>query len=382
MKRILICIMAVLACGSIALAQTSKEERIKYIRKCYAEAKKKVDANGKNGKSPKDMQIIFNRLEDEEIPLYDTWSLNFYFDEKIVDGLATKQPPYLIVENWGNHGHIRYREVLLDPKDNQVIFSYMRGETDGGFVVESRYYYDAQGQCIEEKHNTHNTWTMPETEKDNAEFYLKLFNMLTYNGYFTPLDLDSPKKPTTPKAASKQEEWKPASTSEREQARPKVKAERLKHIRALYDLAKEKSAANDKAEMPNDLHITLHDLGDNQPPRTIETRIYFNNDGIYFINSHSTSMQMNGYNEYLFEPRTKNLIFSYSRGAEEGEVSEWRYYFDENGQCIETKTTNTDETDDGFYDKRAAKDWQAFFRTLINDDDVSDGDSELNNFAE
>ena len=382
MKRILICIMAVLACGSIALAQTSKEERIKYIRKCYAEAKKKVDANGKNGKSPKDMQIIFNRLEDEEIPLYDTWSLNFYFDEKIVDGLATKQPPYLIVENWGNHGHIRYREVLLDPKDNQVIFSYMRGETDGGFVVESRYYYDAQGQCIEEKHNTHNTWTMPETEKDNAEFYLKLFNMLTYNGYFTPLDLDSLKKPTTPKAASKQEEWKPASTSEREQARPKVKAERLKHIRALYALAKEKSAANDKAEMPNDLHITLHDLGDNQPPRTIETRIYFNNDGIYFINSHSTSMQMNGYNEYLFEPRTKNLIFSYSRGAEEGEVSEWRYYFDENGQCIETKTTNTDETDDGFYDKRAAKDWQAFFRTLINDDDVSDGDSELNNFAE
>ncbi len=382
MKRILICIMAVLACGSIALAQTSKEERIKYIRKCYAEAKKKVDANGKNGKSPKDMQIIFNRLEDEEIPLYDTWSLNFYFDEKIVDGLATKQPPYLIVENWGNHGHIRYREVLLDPKDNQVIFSYMRGETDGGFVVESRYYYDAQGQCIEEKHNTHNTWTMPETEKDNAEFYLKLFNMLTYNGYFTPLDLDSPKKPTTPKAASKQEEWKPASTSEREQARPKVKAERLKHIRALYAQAKEKSAANDKAEMPNDLHITLHDLGDNQPPRTIETRIYFNNDGIYFINSHSTSMQLNGYDEYLFEPRTKNLIFSYSRGAEEGEVSEWRYYFDENGQCIETKTTNTDETDDGFYDKRAAKDWQAFFRTLINDDDVSDGDSELNNFAE
>ena len=374
--------MAVLACGSIALAQTSKEERIKYIRKCYAEAKKKVDANGKNGKSPKDMQIIFNRLEDEEIPLYDTWSLNFYFDEKIVDGLATKQPPYLIVENWGNHGHIRYREVLLDPKDNQVIFSYMRGETDGGFVVESRYYYDAQGQCIEEKHNTHNTWTMPETEKDNAEFYLKLFNMLTYNGYFTPLDLDSPKKPTTPKAASKQEEWKPASTSEREQARPKVKAERLKHIRALYAQAKEKSAANDKAEMPNDLHITLHDLGDNQPPRTIETRIYFNNDGIYFINSHSTSMQLNGYDEYLFEPRTKNLIFSYSRGAEEGEVSEWRYYFDENGQCIETKTTNTDETDDGFYDKRAAKDWQAFFRTLINDDDVSDGDSELNNFAE
>ena len=68
-----ICMMALGTC----LAQTTKEERIKYIRKSYAEAKKKVDANGKNGKSPKDMQIIFNRLEDEEIPLYDTWSLNF-----------------------------------------------------------------------------------------------------------------------------------------------------------------------------------------------------------------------------------------------------------------------------------------------------------------
>ena len=220
------------------LAQDQKTERIKYIRKCYAEAKKKIDANGKNGKSPKDMRVIINRLEDEDIPLYDTEQLDFFFDEKVVDGLATKQPPYFIVENWGNHGHIRYNEVLLDPKDHQVIFCYMRGETDAGFVVESRYYYDAKGQCIEQKHNTDNSW------KENAEFYMKLFSKLTYNGYFTPLDLDKPKKPTTPKA------------------------ERLKHIRALYAQAKEKSAANDKEDMSNDLHITIHDLGDDQPPRT------------------------------------------------------------------------------------------------------------------
>ena len=38
----------VLACGSTALAQTSKQERIKYIRKCYAEAKEKIARNGKN----------------------------------------------------------------------------------------------------------------------------------------------------------------------------------------------------------------------------------------------------------------------------------------------------------------------------------------------
>ena len=237
------------------LAQDQKTERIKYIRKCYAEAKKKIDANGKNGKSPKDMRVIINRLEDEDIPLYDTEQLDFFFDEKFVDGLATKQPPYFIVENWGNHGHIRYCEMLFDPKDHQVIFCYMRVETDAGFVVESRYYYDAKGQCIEQKHNTDNSWTTPETEKENAEFYMKLFSKLTYNGYFTPLDLDKPKKPTTPKT------------------------ERLKHIRALYAQAKEKSAANDKEDMSNDLHITIHDLGDDQPPRTTEQRIYFDKDG-------------------------------------------------------------------------------------------------------
>ena len=70
MKRILISMIVVLACGSIALAQNTKEERMKYIRKCYAEAKKKVDANGKNGKSPKDMRLIINKLEDEDVPLY------------------------------------------------------------------------------------------------------------------------------------------------------------------------------------------------------------------------------------------------------------------------------------------------------------------------
>ena len=230
--------------------------------------------------------------------------------------------------------------MLLDPKDYQVIFCYMKGETDAGFVVESRYYYDAKGQCIEQKHNTDNSWTMPETEKENAEYYMRLFNMVTCNGYFTPLDLDKPKKSTTPKA------------------------ERLKHIRALYAQAKAKSAANDKAEMPNDLHITLHDLGDDQPPRTTKTRIYFDKDGIYFINQSSKSMQLDSYSEYLFEPKTKDLIFSYSRGGEEGQVYEWRYYFDENGDCIETKTNNTDETDGGFYDKRATNDYQAIFDLL------------------
>ena len=217
----------------------------------------------------------------------------------------------------------------------------MRGETDGGFVVESRYYYDTKGKCIEEKHNTDNNWTDGGSEKGNADYYLKLFTMVTSNGYLTPLDTDKKTKPTTPKA------------------------KRIAQIRAIYAQAKDKIAKNEKAEMPNDLHITIHDLGDDQPPRTKEINMYFDT-ACYFISEHSSSMSMDSYGEYLFDPQGESLIFSYTRGREEGCEYEWRYYYDENGKCIETKS-NSEDTDDGFYDKRAAKDFQAIFNTLLNE---------------
>ena len=55
-----------------------------------------------------------------------------------------------------------------------------------------------------------------------------------------------------------------------------------------------------------------------------------------------------------------------ARGREEGNEYEFRYYYDENGKCIETKS-NSEDTDDGFYDKRAAKDFQAIFKTMLSD---------------
>ena len=75
-------------------------------------------------------------------------------------------------------------------------------------------------------------------------------------------------------------------------------------------------------------------------------------------------MSFDAYSEYLFDPEGKSLIFSYTRVKEEGEQLEWRYYYDENGKCIETKS-NTEETDDGQEDKRTAKELQAFFNSLM-----------------
>ena len=323
-----------------AAAQSGKHARIKEIRTAYSQAKKKIDQNGKGGKSPKDMTIVLNHLEDEDVPLYMEMTIKYYFDETYPEGVAEKHP-YFIVEDGACHGHLRYREILLNPKDQQVMFCYMRGETDGGFVVESRYYYDTKGKCIEEKHNTDNNWTDGGSEKGNAEYYLKIFNMVTYNGYFSPLEPDSTERSTTPKA------------------------QRVAQIRSIYAQAKDKIAKNDKAEMTNDLHITIHDLGVNEPPRTIETKMYFDK-ACYFISQNSSSMSMESYSEYLFDPQGESLIFSYTRGREEGQEYEWRYYYDEGGYCIETKS-NSEETDDGFYDKRAAKDFKAIFNTLLND---------------
>ena len=304
-----------------AAAQSGKDARIKEIRTAYAQAKKKIEQNGKGGKSPKDMSIVFNQLEDEDIPLYTEESINYYFDESYPEGVAVKHP-YFIVVNWTCHGHIKYREILLNPQNQQVMFCYMKGETDSGFVIESRYYYDTKGKCIEEKHNTQNSWTDGGSEKGNAEYYLKIFNMVNYNGYFSPLEPDSAERSTTPKA------------------------QRIAQIRSVYAQAKDKIAKNDKAEMPNNLHITIHDLGVNEPPRTIETKMYFDK-ACYFISQKSSSMLLEGYSEYLFDPQGESLIFSYSRGREEGQEYEWRYYYDEGGYCIETKS-NSEETDDGF----------------------------------
>ena len=342
MRKLQFYIMCLLTVSSLPAFGQTKAEIIKEIRQLYGEAKEKVAQNGKNGKSPKDMRIVLNRVEDEDIPLYDMDQLDFYYEQYPSESGVATQPPYFIVENWSNHGHLRYREVLLNPKSHQVIFCYTRGETDAGFVVESRCYYDAQGQCIEEKTNTPNSWYSPKSEKETAEAYMKIFEMAMNRGSNSQLNANMPKKGTVPKA------------------------ERLKYIRALYAQAKNQSTTNDKKEMSDDLHITIHDLGDDQPPRTIETRIYFDKDGIYFINNHSTSMQYDAYCEYLFEPKTQNLIFSYTRAAEEGQTYEWRYYYNENGDCIETKTNSQENADEGVTDKHRAKDYQSFYQKVCD----------------
>lgn len=338
MRTILISLLCILSLATVQAQD--KDTRIKQIRSAYAKAKEKVEQNGKNGRSPKDMQVVVNDVTDEDGEIYDWTEITYYFDESEHDYTSVKRP-YFIIEKWTSHQHVLYHEMLLNPEDSTLMFSYRRGETDAGFVVESRYYYDQSGKLIEQKHNTPNSWSDADSEQEEARRFKDVFRMVNAKEYLSSIDHDQ----------SSLVAGNPA---------------RLKHIRSLYAQAKDKVAKDDaKDEGKRSIHITVRDGGEERPPRTVEHHIYFDsNTTPYFISQHRYAMGFDHYGEFLFEPKTTKLVFSYSRGQEENETREWRYYYNEKGRCFEVKS-NAEEIDYGYSDKLAAQDYLLIFRKLM-----------------
>ena len=120
------------------LTKEQKAARIQEIRNAYAEAKAKVAKNGKNGQSPRDLWIECNDVIDKEADVTSWEGISVYFDSETI-GETEVNRPYFIVENATAHQHLLYREMLISPEDSTLMFCYRRGETDAGFVVESRY---------------------------------------------------------------------------------------------------------------------------------------------------------------------------------------------------------------------------------------------------
>ncbi len=174
----------------------------------------------------------------------------------------------------------------------------------------------------------------------------------------------------------------------------------INSIRNTYTKAKGKVAKNDKSDMPRDVEIIIHSQEDGDcPPLTDELRFYYDeypnqlesaNSSIYyhcyFISEKRYSMtsvrgrshikhclkdcrrrrqSFLNYSEYLFDERGNNLIFSYCNSKEEGEEYEWRYYFDEKGNCIETRT-NFVQHDNGMADKKSAKQYLDIFNAIMS----------------
>ena len=359
-KRLITMTCAMLFCCIGMQAQT-KDEQLKRIRAIYAQAKKDIAANGKDGNAPLDMRIqISNGTEvSEDFFLDDETDVRFYFTR-------TKTEPdtdfleefscYFITEYWTSHGHDRSREFLLDPEDGHLLFAYMKGETDGGFIVETRYYYDAKGKMIHQIHKTgiegnglsetgpdSHSWNDADSERTQCKVYLEAFNGLMKSQGLLGTS-DETNRPTA------------------------TKADRLKYIRSAYAQAKQKIENDEKAALPHHIKVVCHDQNiEDYPPETIEINYYFDEDKPlegYFISYHKSSMRFDSYDEYLFDPKIHDLCFAYSCGREEGVKREWRYYFDENSRCIE-RLSNAEEIGDGYSEKVAASEYIRVFQSLL-----------------
>ncbi len=351
--------------GCITMQAQTKDEQLKRIRAIYAQAKQQVADNGKDGQAPLDMHIHVSNgsMVSEDFALDDDTDVDFYFTR------SKKEPDtdfleefscYFIKEYWTSHGHDRSREFLLDPEDGHLLFAYMKGETDGGFIVETRYYYDAKGKLIHQIHKTGNegfglnetgpdshTWNSGESEYKQYQEYLDIFNRLMISQGLL---------------GTSNETHRPTAS----------KADRLKYIRSTYAEAKKKIEQDKKGETAHYIQVVCHDQKiENYAPETIELNYYFDQgeqSKCYFISYHKNSMMFDSYDEYLFDPKTYDLSFSYSRGREEGEEREWRYYFDENGRCIE-RLSNAEEIGDGYSEKVSVDQYLQVFKILVDNNE-------------
>ena len=356
----------------------SKDEQIRHIRSVYAKAKEMIADNGVGANPANDMTVTINGVVEESIGYTSNQKIKYYFKERRElrddsDFRAYLQP-YFIVENWEAAGHSSYRELLFDPDDGHLLFSYVHSETHAGYVIESRYYYDAKGNVVEVKQKEYNEWSSADGEKDRAKQYLDIFRKAMNQVGFKSDQLDYDNKRSGSKL--------------------------INSIRNTYTKAKGKVAKNDKSDMPRDVEIIIHSQEDGDcPPLTDELRFYYDeypnqlesaNSSIYyhcyFISEKRYSMYSRlwreynktlsmslppqtadflNYSEYLFDERGNNLIFSYCNSKEEGEEYEWRYYFDEKGNCIETRT-NFVQHDNGMADKKSAKLYLDIFNAIMS----------------
>ena len=346
MKQFLLLFAFLPFCSVVA---QNKADQVKHIRQVYAEAKQMAADNGKNGKAPLDMFILVNdgAVVDNDFELDDVTDLVYYFNKtktRPETDFLDKAKCYLIIENWTSHGHTRYREFLFDPDKGNLLFVFMKGETDGGFIVETRYYYDDKGNVVDQK---------LKSGLEGSELTDQAPGSIEWDS-----------------AQSEQE-------SDEKHGKATPKAERLAFIRKTYAEAKKWIEDDKKAELPRNIKVTIHDQTmENYAPETDEMNFYFSDmdnmySGLtkhcYIIEDHRSSMYFNNYSEYLFDPNSHELIFSYSRSSEEGETREWRYYFDENRKCIEAKS-NAEEIDYGHSDKIAVIQYLRVFEELLKND--------------
>lgn len=342
----------------VQVSAQNKEARVKAIRQAYNEAKKDVADNGKKGHPRMDVSVIRNdgEKESEDFIIDDERETHYYFKRihKRMDTDLFDPCVYFLTESWSSLGHVSYHEMLFDPFTSQLMFSYMRVETHAGFVIESRYYYDEKGKLIEEKHKAGNeettadgqSWSSSGEDQEMAKELIALFNLLMTH-------------------RSDEARGHKAETVAN-------KAAQIKNIRSLYAQAKQKIDKDSKSEMPQNAQIEIHDQEDpDLPPRKDVVRFWFQrfeDDAqakLYFVSSTCQLGDHHVYSEYLFDPKESHLLFCFSQQRQNsGAASQWRYYFDATGRCIEVKGQDA-HYGPGFADKLTGYHYLELFTALF-----------------
>ena len=351
MKRIIFILITLHLSLLTSLAQT-KGEQVKHIREVYAQAHQMAADNGKNGAAPLDIWV--SRIEtDPTVEIEEDEDLQFYF-KRPNNGKAIC---YLITRKWEADGHTDYREFLFDPTKGHLLFAFMKAETHAGFKVETRYYYDAQGRCIEQKHKVQDeettadahSWNDAKSEMERAARYVKIVNALLNTKSYAAVPVKGPEAAT--------------------------KNEIVKRIREAYTAAKDKVAQCDKGEgSQNKVEVVIHDQKDaSMPPQTTTLNYYYDVEYLsdtyyhcYFLSEKKESMYEQSYEEYLTDnaPEQHNLIFNYCHASAEGQELEARYYYDTLGHCVEAKC-NIPDYDDRMPTRNRAGHYFSVFNTLM-----------------
>ena len=350
---------ALLTLVTLTASAVDKAARLKEIRQAYAEAKKDIAENDKKGAQRMDVTINVNDGSEvsEDFVINDEHSVKYYFRRIHQNGETDLFEPccYFLVEQWSSNGHTSYREMLFDPFTGHLMFSFMKAETHAGFKIESRYYYDDQGNIVDEKHKVgegettdkaNHNWSSGGGDQTMAMAFSQIFNDLM-----------------------KQKGAEAESFTTQQSA---DKAGLLKVIRAQYTEAKQKIVKDAKSETPMNVKIEIHDQEDPEMPAQKDVLQFWFQHGDegegkpYFMSTICQLGDHSVYSEYLFDVKTSALLFCFSQQQQnDGPALEWRYYFDRAGRCIEVKG-NHPKNGPGFADRKAAKFYLELFKALVN----------------
>ena len=343
-----------LALVALTVSAVDKAARLKDIRQAYAEAKKDMAENDKKGAQRMDVVIDINdgTQVDENFIINDEGSVHYYFKRIHLSGDTDLFEPrcYFLVESRSANGHSSYREMLFNPYTGHLMFSFLKSETHAGFKTEARYYYDEEGNIVEEKHKVGDRETTDD-ESGGGDQTMAMVYMQIFNGLM------------------KQKGAEAHSYTAQQNAEKSVL---LKDIRVQYADAKQKIQKDGKSDLPLNMKIEIHDQEDREMPAQKDVIQFWFQHGEegegrpYFM---STTCQLGDhsvYSEYLFDVKTSNLLFCFSQQKQnDSPALEWRYYFDRAGHCFEVKGVSP-KYGPGFADLDVAKKYLELFNALVN----------------